>query len=222
MTSHFFAAPDFLELLQFWDASRNGRPVPDWSGDVAVIPRTLLPNMTISDRRGEPTYRYVGSEVIRRWGSDPTGKRIHQQVLSGAHSAYIRSLADETMTRRAPIFSAAVYQPDPTTTIMTGRLFAPLTHQGSAEPVMMLTLQLFQESRQLLREIGPRGFVHETRRDLIAVVPAVCARLEDARRYYKLSRHTHQRGLAQHIDRIAEELSGNALVPLPCLEIPGA
>src|SRR5258706_9316026 len=108
MTSHFFAAPDFLELLQFWDASRNGRPVPDWSGDVAVIPSTLLPNMTISDRRGEPTYRYVGSEVIRRWGSDPTGKRIHQQVLSGAHSAYIRSLADETMTRQAPIFSAAV------------------------------------------------------------------------------------------------------------------
>jgi hypothetical protein len=222
MTSHFFAAPDFLELLQFWDASRGGRPVPDWSGDIAVIPATLLPNMTISDRRAEPTYRYVGPEVVRRWGSDPTGKRIHREVLAGAHSAYIRSLADETMARRAPIFSAAVYQPDAATTIMTGRLFAPLTYQGSPEPCMMLTLQLFQDSKQLLQEIGPRGFVHEIRRDLIAAVPAVCARLVDARRYYQLSRHTHQRGLAQHIDGIARELAGSALVPLPCLEIPGA
>jgi hypothetical protein len=221
MSTHFFAAPDFLELLQFWDASRGGRPLPDWSGDIGVIPATLLPNLTISDRRAEPTYLYVGSEVIRRWGSDPTGKQIHREVLSGAHRDYIRSLAEETMGRRAPIFSAAVYQTDPDSLMMTGRLFAPLTYRGSAEPCMMLTLQLFRGSERLLETIGLSGIVHEIRRDLIAMVPEVCARLEGARRYYQLSRHTHQRGLAHHIDRIAQELAGSALVPLPCLE-PGA
>jgi hypothetical protein len=53
---------------------------------------------------------------------------------------------------------------------------------------------------------------------MIAMVPELCTRLEGARRYYQLSRHTHQRTLAQHIDGIARELAGSALIPLPCLD----
>jgi hypothetical protein len=220
MTTHFFAAPDFLELLQFWDASRDGRPLPDWSGDIGVVPAPLLPNLVISDRRSEPfTYLYIGQEVVRRWGSDPTGKAMYDDVLKGAHRDYIKSLGDAAMARRAPIFSAAVYQHDPEGVVMTGRIYAPFTYRGSAGPEMMMTLQLFHGPEGVLHKIGLSGIVHEIRRDLIAMVPEVCARLEDARRYYQLSRHTHQRGLASHIDRIAEELAGNAMVPLPCLDV---
>jgi hypothetical protein len=220
MSTHFFAAPDFLEMLQFWDASRGGRVLPDWSGDVAVVPATLLPNVIISDRRGEPTYLYVGSECSRRWGSDPTGQVIFSNVLKGAHRDYIKALGDEAIARRAPIFSAAVYQHDPDGMVMTGRIYAPFTYRGSTEPLMMMTLQLFHGPEAVLRKVGLSGIVHEIRRDLIAVVPEVCARLEEARRYYQLSRHTHQRGLSKHIDRIAQDLTGSALVPLPCLDMP--
>jgi hypothetical protein len=221
ITTHFFADPDFLELLQFWDASRGGRSLPEWSGDLAVIPQRLLPNLIISDRRGpDALYHYVGAECVKRWGSDPTGRRLYGDVLSGAHGRYIKSLGDQAMACRAPIFSTAVYQPDALDVIMTGRLYAPFTHQGSAEPRMMMTLQLFKGSERDIQEIGLKGIVHEIRRDQITNVAELCARLEDARREYQIARHTHRRTLAQEIELIARELTGRALLPLPCLEDP--
>ncbi|MBI3513088.1 MAG: hypothetical protein HY060_03350 [Proteobacteria bacterium] len=219
ITTHFFADPDFLELLQFWDASRGGRPLPDWSGDIAVIPHGLLPNLIISDRHAEPVYLYVGAECVRRWGSDPTGRRIFSEVLTGAHRRYIQSVGDEAMARRAPVFSTAIYQ-GTGAMIMTGRLYAPFTYRGSTDPLMMFTLQLFKGSERKLREIGIGAIVHEIRRDMIAEVPDLCTRLEDARRDYQISRHTHQRSLARDIERIARELTGTALIPLPCIEEP--
>ncbi len=221
ITTHFFADPDFLALLQFWDASRGGRPLPEWSGDIAVIPQALLPNLIITDRRGpEPVYLYVGAECVRRWGSDPTGRRVYSDVLSGAHRRYIKSLGDQSMAHRAPIFSTAVYQPDAANMIMTGRLYTPFTHRGSVEPRMMMTLQLFKGSERDIQEIGIKGIVHEIRRDQITNVGQLCARLEAARREYQIARHTHRRTLGQEIETIARELTGRALLPLPCLEEP--
>src|SRR5258706_9280062 len=142
MSTHFFAAPDFLDLLRFWDASRGDRALPVWHSDLGAVPPTLLPNLTVSDRRGEPTYAYVGAEVGRRWGGDLTGRRIYGgDALTGAHARYIKSLGDDTMARRAPIFSAAIYQPDATDLIMTGRLFVPFTDRDAGEPCFMLTMQ---------------------------------------------------------------------------------
>ena len=220
ITTHFFADPDFLELLQFWDASRGGRQLPDWSGDLGVMPRGLMPSLIISDRRAEPVYLYVGPECVRRWGSDPTGRPIFSDVLTGAHRRYIQSVGDESMARRAPVFSTAIYQPDAANLIMTGRLYAPFTYRGSADPLMMFTLQLFKGSERKLREIGLDAIVHEIRRDMIAQVPDLCTRLEDARRDYQISRHTHRRSLARDIERIARELTGSALISLPCIEEP--
>src|SRR5258708_8267831 len=208
VTTHFFADPTFLEMLQFWDASRGGRALPDWSGDLAVIPRDLLPHLIASDRRGEPTYLYVGAECIRRWGSDPTGRRAYGDVLLGAHARYLQSVSNEALTRRAPVFSAAVYQPDTANMLMTGRLHAPFSYRGSAEPVMMMTLQLFKGSESELRAIGLSGIVHEIRRDLIARVPDLCTPLDDARRDYQISRHTHRRTLAAHVERIPGRPAG--------------
>src|SRR5258708_33186921 len=109
---HFSSAPDFLELLQFWDPCRTGRPLPDWHGDMSAVPRALLPNLVLADRRGEPTYAFVGDAVVRRWGWDPTGKRIYADVVRAAHGRYLASVANEVIARPAPIFSAPVYQPD--------------------------------------------------------------------------------------------------------------
>jgi len=219
MTTHFFAAPDFLELLQFWDSQRHGRPLPEWQDDMSRVPPTLLPNLIVTVRP-EARYRYVGAECVKRWGSDPTGKLIYDEVLSGAHGRYIKSLGEETRARRAPIFSAAVYQPDPANVMMTGRLYVPFTYQGSTAVRIILTLQLFQGSQALLQEIGIRGIVHEIRRDMIAMVPELCTKLTSARHYYQVSRHTHQRTLAQDIEAIARDATGSILIPLPCFEDP--
>jgi hypothetical protein len=219
LTAHFFADPDFLELLQFWEASRGGRVLPDWNGDLGAIPRGVLPNLIISDRRVEPTYRYVGTECIRRIGSDPTGRRAYGDLLQGAHARYIMSLSNAALTHSAPVFSAAVYQPNPAVTVMTGRVHAPFAYQGSAMVQMMFTLQLFRGAEGALHWRAD-AFVHEIRRDLIARVPELHVRLEDARRAFQISRHTHQRTLVQDVDAITDELAGSALVALPCYEEP--
>jgi hypothetical protein len=219
ITTHFFADRDFLELLRFWEASRGGQPLPDWSGDIAVIPRSLLPNLIISDRRAEPVYHYVGEVSARRFGSDPTGQLVFTDVLQGTHRRYIWSIGAEALARRTPVFSTAIYQ-DAEDMVVTGRLYAPFTYRGSSAPLMLLTVQLFKGAETTLYEIGRRGTVHEIRRDMIALVPDLLARLEAARRDYQLALHTHRRNLAGDIERIAHELTGSALIPLPCFEEP--
>jgi hypothetical protein len=221
MSSHFFAAPDFLELLRFWEASRGGHSLPAWHGDIDAVPRVLLPNLTVSDRRTkEPVYAYVGAEIRRRWGGDLAGQRIYADVLKGAHARYIRSLGDDTIARRVPIFSAAIYQPDATGMIMTGRLFAPFAEPDSATPCFLLTVQLFTGSDRALRDVGAAGFVHEIRRDMIAMVPELCTRLEAVRHRYQISAQTPRRSLIQDVDTVARELTGSALVALSCFEEP--
>jgi hypothetical protein len=83
-----------------------------------------------------------------------------------------------------------------------------------------MTLQLFSGSEHQMKEVGLSVIVHEIRRDMIAIVPELCTRLAAARRYYQISRHTHQRTLTQDIDTIAQELTGSALIALPCLDEP--
>ena len=82
----------------------------------------------------------------------------------------------------------------------------------------MFAVQLFKGSDRTVA--GNHGFVHEIRRDLIARVPELHARLADARRAYQISRLTNQRTLVEDVDAIADELAGSALVPLPCHEEP--
>jgi hypothetical protein len=137
-----------------------------------------------------------------------------------AHGRYLASVADETIARRAPIFSAAVYQPDSTSVLMTGRLYVPFTWQGSNDIKFIITLQLLYGSEHQMKEVGLSVIVHEIRRDMIAIVPELCSRLATARRYYQISRHNHTRTLTKDIEAIAQELAGSALVPLPCFEDP--
>ena len=59
LNTYFFADPDFLALLEFWETLRAGRALPDWDGDMAAFPRSLLPNLIISDRRGDAVVGYA-------------------------------------------------------------------------------------------------------------------------------------------------------------------
>jgi hypothetical protein len=220
LTTQFFADPEFLDLLRYWDASRGGRALPAWAGDVAVVPRSLLPNLVVADLRGDVTYAYVGAECMRLWGSDSTGLRMFVDVLKGAHRRYVKSLIDELIAKRAPIYSTAVYQTDATAMIMTGRLLTPFTIGETSIPNALLSIQLFKGSEPLLHQVGIGGVVDEIRRDMITDAAALCARLEDARARYQVVLHTHGRTLVHDVDMIANELSGSALISLPCYEEP--
>jgi hypothetical protein len=212
--TQFLAEPDFLALLRFWDDRRAGAGLPDWDGDLSVIPGELLPNLIIERRRPEPTYLYVGGECTRRWGQDVTGRRVYGDVLHGVYGAYIRSLDEDASRRRAAVFSAAVYRLGDDL-LLSGRLFAPFAFRGSAEAGAIFGVQVFSGLDVPLAGVDSEGFVDELQRQMVVAVPALCDRLERARRYHAMARRIHQNELARELDAIAREFTGDALVPLP-------
>ncbi len=213
MLRNFFAAPDFLRLLRFWESRRGGAALADWDGDVSAIPAELLPNLIILDELPDARYRYVGAACTRRFGGDTTGRKV-AETLGPAYGGYIRSLIEDALLRRAPVFSASVLQIEPEV-MLTGRLFAPFALRGSPEPRIVMSAHFFSEGRFRVKDVGAQGSVLETERLLIAAVPEICARLEEARRYHHLSRATPDPALAREWDRIAVDLGAGALVALP-------
>jgi len=79
-------------------------------------------------------------------------------VLTGAHArlpAVARARCHDAP--RPGVLDRAFYQPDAASMLMTGRLHTPLTYQGSREPCILLTLQLFTGSERDLQTIGISG-----------------------------------------------------------------
>jgi hypothetical protein len=212
MLRHFFSAPDFLGLLRFWDRSRTASGCAVWAGDLARVPSELLPNLIVVDWAGEPRYRYIGSECISRFGSDPTGAPL-TATLGGAYANYIRSLGEDALARREPIFSACIFEVGDEL-MVTGRLFAPFAGAGAGEPTLIVSVHLFSRVAFTLSQVGRSGFVNESQRLLIAGVPEVCQRLDEARRYHHLARAVPGRPQAAEWADIARNLSRSALVAL--------
>lgn len=220
MAERFLAEPEFVRLLRFWVDCRGARSVPEWDGDLGHVPRSLLPNLIITERRPDPVYRYVGPECVSTLGSDPTGRRIYEEVLRGAHNRYIRSVAEDTLARRAPIFSAAIYRAREEL-LTSFRLLVPFTDPGATATRFIFSLQLFAGSYVKLAALADGGFVDELERRLVLGVPEICARLEQARRYHLLAGRIHQDVLARDLAAMAKELAGDALLALPVFEKQG-
>jgi hypothetical protein len=212
MLRHFFSAPDFFNLLRFWDGSRaaSGRAVLD--ADITLVPGELLPNLIVVDWGSEPRYRYVGSECVSRFGDDTTGRPL-VATLGGAYANYIRSLGDETLARREPIFSACLFEVGDEL-MVTGRLFTPFAEAGADEPTIIVSVHLFSRAAFTLNEVGRSGFVNESQRLLIAGVPEVCQQLDKARSYHRLARAMPGRVQATEWADVARKLSRTALVVL--------
>jgi hypothetical protein len=208
--THFFADAAFLALLRFWDDRRGGRALPEWNGDAETLPPELRPLLVVADGLPDPRYAYVGAAFVSRWGDGAIGRRV-ADVLPAAYHRYIQSLFDDAAARRAPVFSAAVFQQGTEDdVVMTGRLFTPFTRPGGDVPAAIMNLQFFRGSQRPLSTVTA---VQEIRRDLIAIAPTLCSQLEEARRYYQAARSLG-RSLSEEIENIASRLSGSALISL--------
>lgn len=133
MTAHI-ADPLLLQLYNYWNGRRNGRPVPDRRDiDPIDMPRAVLPHLLLVELHGpipRIRYRLVGTAICARYGSDFTGYWLDE--LSGPQ--YRQRL--EEMYRRMrdtgrPIYTESEFRIDPETTAITCRLYLPLYHQGS-------------------------------------------------------------------------------------------
>ncbi len=84
-------------LFRYWSGKRGGRPCPDRADiDPLDIP-DLLPILFLADVEGEGTafrFRLVGSEFVRKYGLDFTGRTL-EQVNNHAYSdAIVRDYSD--------------------------------------------------------------------------------------------------------------------------------
>src|SRR5690348_5879978 len=118
MLRDFFASPNFLALLRFWDSARVGRAVPEWTGDATTIPDYLRQRLIVVERQeGERQeaeaqnegliYRYLGSFNKKQFGRDPTGQTV-AATLSGEYAAYLTDLTDAVLGGAAPVFSCSI------------------------------------------------------------------------------------------------------------------
>jgi hypothetical protein len=208
----FFTSPNFLALLRFWEGARAGRVVPDWNGDLAAIPTSLLSRIVVMERREALIYRYVGILSKTRFGRDPTGVTV-AETLSPGYAAYVADLVETAVVGGAPVFSSSVLHQD-NLIRRTGRLVAPFTLRGSAAPCVTMSAHLEVGDEFKVTEVLEPGGVLETQRIRISGVPDVCARLEEARRYHQLSRAVPDRSLASEWSGIAAQLGAGAIVPL--------
>ncbi|HWK45446.1 MAG TPA: hypothetical protein VNT30_12035 [Stellaceae bacterium] len=210
----FFAERDFIALIHFWDKLRGTRALPEWHGDVTKVPRHLLENMVVVSYYPTPRYNYVGAACVARWDKDPTGMRV-DDLLGGIYARYIHSLLDETIKRPASVFSAAVFELGEEL-LITGRLMVPFSLPGSTEAAVVVGLHFFKGSDIKLRALSGNVFVEEVQRLMIVAAPEFCDRLEKARLYQYAARSVSLTGPAGHLDSVARELAGDAILPLPC------
>ncbi len=131
-------------------AARGGLPLRS-DFDPIDYPRalsTLVLAEVMPD--GRICYRLVGTDMVSAWGADFTGKYLHE-VMQGDYHDFIRSLFDDCIARRSPIYSHSRFQWDRGRAVDTRRIMLPFARsERPAEVGFVLVSQVFDFSR-----VGP-------------------------------------------------------------------
>jgi hypothetical protein len=119
-------------LLKLWEQRRGDRDIPDRADfDPTSITPALLPHFVfvdVVDGGARLRYRLLGTAIVHRLGFDPTGKFLDERFSDGMVT-YMMSLAREAVETRRPVFSkAAMAPPDGIDSIVTARVYMPLSH----------------------------------------------------------------------------------------------
>lgn len=140
-------------LYQYWDKLRQDRPMPARADlDPADIPR-LLPNLMVIEVVPPSRFRYrlLGTELVRRFGSNPTG-HFTDEVLEGAHGAFVNEVYAGVCASRRPAMAESQYLDRDKIEFICKRIVLPLS-DGEQEAVrQLLVLQVFE-----FGTLGPNG-----------------------------------------------------------------
>jgi hypothetical protein len=135
--------PVLLSLFRYWEARRDGRPMPERRDidplgmERAVLPFVALAEFVEGGRRIR--YRLVGTEIVRRFDLDFTGRHT-DEFLSGSYLAFINELYRQMREHRTPIYSESAFHWDVAGHRLTRRIFLPL---GDTDVRMALIGQTF-------------------------------------------------------------------------------
>lgn len=127
------ADPLLLQLFDYWNSRRDGRPVPDRRDiDPVDMPRRLLPHLLLVELHGAVPrirYRLVGTAICARYGADFTGTWLDE--VSGAEYRHLlEDLYRRMRDTGRPIYTESEFRLDAETTAKTCRLYLPLQREG--------------------------------------------------------------------------------------------
>jgi hypothetical protein len=139
--------PVLVRLYAYWDSVRQGRRMPDRRDiDPVAMGPTLLPHtmlVDVIDGGARARYRLMGTAIVERFGSDPTG-RYFDELLTGSYYDFVMTMVRDVCTHAAPVYSESIFRWDQEGYLLTRRLYLPLTF-GADAVAMAIVGQVFHD-----------------------------------------------------------------------------
>lgn len=140
--------PVLSALFRYWDNKRDGRMMPDRRDiDPLEMGGHLLPHLLLCDLRDRGRhvrFRLVGTKVVKRFGCDPTGQNLEDQLSGEAGGdSYFEALAALhllSFAERAPVYSESRFRWDVNRTLDLCHVLLPMTNGSSAPGISLMGL----------------------------------------------------------------------------------
>jgi hypothetical protein len=126
-------------LLRYWNGKRADRLMPERKDiDPLEMGPKLLPDLLLCDlfdRGNKVRFRVVGTNVVRRWGFEPTAKYLDEDL--GPYFKLLGELHHACFAERAPVYSVSAFRWGVSRELEAQHLLLPLS-KGSFEPAIAL------------------------------------------------------------------------------------
>jgi len=132
-------APVLKTLYAYWQEIRGNRPAPrrndiDPSEIVSVLPYLALLDVESAPRRYR--VRLIGTTVVSWYGSDFTGRYLHELDF-GSGNSFSYTLLDQIVDRVAPGHMSGEYRKADGRLIRYERVYMPLSNDGEAVDMLL-------------------------------------------------------------------------------------
>ena|SRR5579862_9814549 len=171
--------PTLGSLLRYWNAQREGRVMPARAEiDPLEMGPKLLPHLLLcdlQDRAARPRYRLVGTNVVRRWGFDPTGRYLDEAM--GPYFAYLGDLLRQLYNERAALHAGCAFRWGVNRELEAHHLLLPLS-KGGSDPAIALVGLAFRSDEVFppqVRSLNGVGRFEERGRAVIEPLDEIAA-----------------------------------------------
>ncbi len=171
--------PVLGSLLRYWSAQCEGRIMPARQDiDPLEMGPKLLPHLLLcdlQDRGARLRYRLVGTNVVRRWGFDPTGRNLDETM--GPYFAYLADLLRQLFQERAPIQASCAFRWGVNRELEANHLLLPLS-KGGLDPAIALVGLTFRSDEVFppqIRSLNGVGRFEERGRAIIEPLEEIAA-----------------------------------------------
>lgn len=142
-------------VLDYWQAKRAGRAMPQRRAIEPPELREVLPHLQITEVIGGGQrfrYRLVGTAIVEAFGAEFTGKHV-DELVSGERDSFVHACYRAVCASRRPAFARSKYVTTRNVDLTANRILLPLSEDGEAVNQILGALT-FEFTRHLGTGIG--------------------------------------------------------------------